>query len=225
MNASVQEQSELQTYDLIMARNILNNLGLAIGSEEVMDALLNPSNQKFMILKLPMQSAMNSMIISQIESYKIFCQKRLVDYIVLTNPNQDTQSKADFEDNVPDSIAGEKTRLLALQSRTRDVLQEHYDLIASIWSFLRKVIKKTEFKKNKLNLAQDQSFISNFQDYEANIIKIKLILINLRSEFEELSRSILQIMSERSEFFLDNQADQDEKTDLSFYRRLGIDKE
>ena len=106
------DRNVFETYEILIAQNLLNQFHLNLELAEIQKALKEKKSIYFILLNVPMQNSFNGMILSQIETYKQFCQKRLADYIISTNPTREEQASPDFEDIIPDNIESFKPMFL-----------------------------------------------------------------------------------------------------------------
>jgi hypothetical protein len=216
---------KMETYQHVMAENILNQIGIRFSNDELIESIQDSNSKYFLLLKLPMKICMNTLIINQIDSYKLFCQKRLIDYVVLTNPNEEEQNTPGFQDKIPQDVLTQKERLEAFQHQIRETYQDYYDVVAKIWNYLRQLVQsnKVRTKGFDLSASEMEKFASNIQDYEDKIEKFKLVLLNYRIEAQEIARVIVQMINEKNEFNLELSDDEAEKLDLRFYQNLGVE--
>lgn len=216
-------QIQMDSYQLMMAENIFNHLGLTLDRHHVVEALNNPESKYFALVKLPMLSALNGLILGQIESYKLFCQKRLSDYVILTNPPNEVQSQPEFQDKIPEDIMFQKQVLQTLQQQIRDLSQQHYDVLASMYAYLKNIIQVQVMQHPDIAWDKQAEFLQVTQEFEEKINQIKLILLNIREESEELAREITLVVAQKNDFALEPKEQEVEKMDLKFYHRLGIE--
>lgn len=214
---------KFETYQLIMAENILNHVGIQLEYKDLIEAVTIPNSKYFILLKVPMKICLNSLIIGQINSYKLFCQKRLTDYVILTNPSDEMQNSSEFEDKIPLDIVDQKNMLKVFQTESRNIYQNYYDLVSSIWAYLRDYVKKNNNIQRDFNLLDDEDYTRNILEFEENLDRLKLIFLNLRNQIQDQARSLIQTLNEKSEFILEQADDEKEKLDLSFYHQLGLD--
>jgi len=215
---------KIESYQIIMAENIFNHLGMSLELHVIQEALTNPQSKYFSLLKLPMLLSLNSLLLGQVDSYKLYCQKRLSDYVILTNPPNDVQSQADFQDKIPEDIVLRKQSLMDLQQKIRDMSQQHYDVLASMFAYLKNIVKTKVLPHPDIAWDKDEEFLTQLSEFEEKVKQLKLIFINIRQEAEDLAREITMILAQKNEFNLEPKDDEEEKMALKFYHHLGIEK-
>ena len=96
----IKSSVETETYNILMAQNILNTFNLSLSKEQIFEALTTTKSIYYWLINMPMQNNLNAIILSQITSYKIFCQKRLIDFFILTAARMNNFFNISFFSNI-----------------------------------------------------------------------------------------------------------------------------
>ncbi len=211
-----------ETYEILIAQNLLNQFHLNLELPELEKALKDKKSIYSILLNVPMQNSFNGMILSQIETYKQFCQKRLADYIISTNPTREEQASPDFEEIIPDDIERYKQALINLQNDLRTVEQDYYDGIAKTQAYLIKVVNFEIINQGVFsgNYTKDILEFINEKAIEAQQTRTKLV--QLRQEWEKMSSDVCVLLADKSGYLIDENADLAQRSELNFLKNLGI---
>lgn len=210
------------TYELIIAQNILNQLNIFLNTEELFDILKSKDSKYFTLLKVPMLSSFNGMILSQIDSYRLFCQKRLADYIIATSPTQEQQASPDFEDIIPDNIEKYKEDLVELQKTTKKIEQDYYNLIARTQSYLKKIVNAAIINSGNFSQEFSSENLEKIAKLYAEANQQSSEFMKLRETWEHITTQLCILLSEKTGYSIDLSEDITQRSELNFLKNLGI---
>lgn len=211
-----------ETYEILIAQNLLNQFHLNLELPELEKALKNKKSIYSILLNVPMQNSFNGMILSQIETYKQFCQKRLADYIISTNPTREEQASSDFEEVIPNDIERYKQELINLQTNLRTVEQTYYDGIAKIQAYLIRMVNFEIINQGRFsgNFTEDSLRFIDEQAIEAQQLRVNLL--QLRQEWEKMASDVCVLLADKSGYLIDENEDLAQRSELNFLKNLGI---
>ena len=70
------------TYEILIAKNILQNFGVNVSEQEINQSLKNSNHINSQILKLPYKHVFNGIIIGHAQEFRVYAQKLFVDYLL-----------------------------------------------------------------------------------------------------------------------------------------------
>ena len=216
------DRNVFETYEILIAQNLLNQFHLNLELPELQKALKEKKSIYFILLNVPMQNSFNGMILSQIETYKQFCQKRLADYVISTNPTREEQASPDFEDIIPDNIESFKQELIKLQGNLRAIEQDYYNGIAKIQAYLIKIVNFEIINQGIFsgNFSKDALRFIDEKAIEAQQMRINLL--QQRQEWEKMAGDICLLLADKSGYLIDENEDLAQRSELNFLKNLGV---
>ena len=191
------ENSKIGTYEKMISNQILNQIGLSLNPNEIQKGLEDKSSRFYSVLRVPMALSLNALILAQIKTYKLFCQKKIADYLILTNPSQMEQQQQDFEDFIPKDILEFKSQLLEKQQELRNKEQLFYDDLALSQATLKKEVRQ--------QIIEFGEFVGNFNELttqklseiSARAAEQKSELIETRRTWKNLAALIASILADK----------------------------
>lgn len=213
--------AERETYDILMAQNILNTFNLSLSNEQIFEALTTTKSIYYWLINMPMQNNLNAIILSQITSYKIFCQKRLIDFFILTSPN-DTDSNEDANEyQIPDSVSDLIDKLKNLQQMTREIENSHFEQIYNMQAFLISYVRHQVIQSGHFYGYYTPEFHRETDSILQVVLSLKKQLIEYREQWHQLAINITNTLNDIGGYSLDEDEDFAQRSDLDFFQELG----
>lgn len=215
------ENSKIGTYEKMISNQILNQIGLSLNPNEIQKGLEDKSSRFYSVLRVPMALSLNALILAQIKTYKLFCQKKIADYLILTNPSQMEQQQQDFEDFIPKDILEFKSQLLEKQQELRNKEQLFYDDLALSQATLKKEVRQ--------QIIEFGEFVGNFNELttqklseiSARAAEQKSELIETRRTWKNLAALIASILADKGVVLYTGDQEYQQIMDLNFLQNLG----
>ncbi len=204
------------TYSVITAERVLGLLNIHLDSNEISQAVKNPINIYYLLLRVPIKNIFNGIILTQAQDYQVYAQKLFIDYL-LSNETAKSEESQGF--NTRESLEKERESLVNLGNEFNDLEFNHQTLIAESQNSLVPYAKKLQdilrsaasgLKKilNEQGVSKDEQIvfraireaISNYEKLDNEILSnssifwnklTKLLEIKLRDEQKEQFSSIL----------------------------------
>ena len=204
------------TYSVITAERVLGLLNIHLDSNEISQAVKNPINIYYLLLRVPIKNIFNGIILTQAQDYQVYAQKLFIDYL-LSNETAKSEESQGF--NTRESLEKERESLVNLGNEFNDLEFNHQTLIAESQNSLVPYAKKLQdilrsaasgLKKilNEQGVSKDEQIvfraireaISNYEKLDNEILSnssifwnklTKLLEIKLRDEQKERFSSIL----------------------------------
>lgn len=217
-----QKQHFFGTYAVMIAQNIFTKLGLHPSNADLLDALKNKQSIYHPLLIVPMANMLNGLLLSQIETYKLFCQKRLCDYIIFTNPTPEELAAANGEDILADSfqIVNDEYEIKAKDYSNLENL--YYQQLTDSQSFLIQYVKSVLIRFASYQPKYDEEFFEKINELEQKSEEIKLILIENKQLWKEFTTKLAKVISELGGFMLPPEEDLEQRGELIFFEKLGL---
>lgn len=212
------------TYAVMIAKNIFNKFGLYPSNDELMDGLKNKDSVYHPILIVPMANILNGLILSQIETYKLFCQKRLCDFIIYTNPTPEQLAASNGEDNLPDSFQIIHEEYELQEKKYLNLENSYYQQLSDTQGFLIKYIKSVLIRFASYQPTYDEEFFEKIEELSQKTEEIKVILIENKQLWKDFTTKLIKVITELGVFTLPVEEDLEQRGELVFFEKLGLNE-
>lgn len=216
-----QSQHNFGTYAVMIARNILNKFGLYPSTSEIQDAFKNKNSIYHPILIVPMVNTLNGLIFSQIETYKIFCQKRLCDYIIFTNPTDEELAAANGQDHLPDSFEMIHEEYEHKEKDFINLENKYYKQLSETQSYLNNFIKAVLIRKSSYRPEYDDEFLAINDELNQKSEALKQVLLDNKQLWKDFTIKLSKVIIELGGFFISDEDDLEQRAELIFFEKLG----
>jgi hypothetical protein len=214
------EQS-LGSYNFLIAENILNKFNLKLSSADIEKAFKDKNSPYFHLLKVPMLNCLNGMVYEQCETYKLFCQKRLTDFVLNVNPTLDELKESGGAFSLPESITQLGDELVVHQAHLRELEIDYYEVLAKTQSYLIGYVKKQIISTGTFVGNYDDSFFKEMDSFEQRALSVQKMLVENRESWHEFAISVTKVISDLASFTLPPEVDFEQRSQLNFLRNLG----
>ena len=170
---------------------------------------------------MPMQNNLNAIILSQITSYKIFCQKRLIDFFILTSPNDTDSNEGANEYQIPSSVSDLINILINLQQTTREIENTHFEQIYYTQAFLISYLRHQVIQSGRFYGYYTPEFYRETESILQVVLGLKKQLIEYREQWHQLAINIANTLNDIGGYSLDADEDFAQRSDLDFFQALG----
>ncbi|KTD41381.1 hypothetical protein [Legionella parisiensis] len=211
------------TYGIITAERLLGRYNVNLAQTELVVAIRSPFSFYHRMLKVPLRSVLNGIILQQANDYHVYVQKLFIDYLLSGENSKGEEAQGASTREV---IEKERQQLVALGDEFNAVQGEHDYLIANSQASLIRIaqIFNTELdkaisslkkelksfgsseKKSKIRAAINNSLIHcNMTEVQSN----KYLFIDKMNEVlnlslsEDLKEKIVNILSEIMQMNMD----------------------
>jgi len=217
----IKSSVETETYNILMAQNILNTFNLSLSKEQIFEALTTTKSIYYWLINMPMQNNLNAIILSQITSYKIFCQKRLIDFFIFTSPNDTDFNEDPNEYQIPSSVSDLLDQLQNLQQTTREIENTHFEQIYNTQSFLISYVRHQVIQSGRFYGYYTPEFHRETESTLQVVLSLKNQLIEYREQWHQLAINITNTLNDIGGYSLDEVEDFAQRSDLDFFQALG----
>lgn len=214
---------KMNSYELMIAHHILNQIGIHLSSDKVKEALKDKNSKYHILLSVPMLNVFNSLLLAQIQSYKLFCQKKLADFIILTNPSEEEQQQIDFEDKIAQDFLEYKDKMCKSQENLRELEQQFYDDLAACQAFLKKIIRQQIMEFGEYIGTSEPFVMEEFGIMRSKVRDIKQQLLQAKLLWHELAEEINLKWVEKGGYILSPEDEMAQRTELMFWKNLGLE--
>ncbi len=204
------------TYGVITAERILGRYKVNLAQTELVAAIKSPYSFYHRMLRVPLKSVLNGIVLQQANDYHVYVQKLFIDYLLSGENSKGEEAQGA---TIRESIENERQQLVALGDEFHKVHGQHDYLIAASQASLIKVtqifnmelekaltalndlLKNTGFseKKSKIRQAINHALIyCNMVEVQNNqyIFIEKMNEVLNASLTEDLKGKIANILSE-----------------------------
>lgn len=205
------------TYSVLTADRTLGRLNVVLESHELLDAIKNPENAYFQILRVPMQNIFNGIILQQAIDYQVYAQKLYVDYLLSGEGNKDeTSPGADARE----ALEIHRLSLVALGESFAELQLDHKMLISESQAYLKE-------KAKELNPARPSQLNNEVKDaidsYAEKALRIRGTFCDARSQFYALILTVTQLLNNLPDFHIDEAKIVENREPLYFDANIGDD--
>ena len=211
-----------ETYNILMAQNILSTFNLALSNKQLVEALTTTKSIYYWLINLPMQNNLNAIIVSQIKSYKIFCQKRLIDFFILSIPNEADSPEGANEYQIPGSVSDLTDELKHLQQSTREIEKAHYEQIYHTQAYLIAYVRQQVIQSGHFYGYYTPAFYRETEGILQDVLGVKKELIEYREQWHQLAIKVANTLNDIGGYSLDEKEDVAQRLDLDFVQNLGL---
>ena len=81
------------TYSVITAERVLGLLNIHLDSNEISQAVKNPINIYYLLLRVPIKNIFNGIILTQAQDYQVYAQKLFIDYLLSNETAKSEESQ------------------------------------------------------------------------------------------------------------------------------------
>jgi hypothetical protein len=216
-------EQRLGSYNFLIAENILNKFNLKLSTTEVEKAFTDKNSPFFNLLKVPMLNCFNGIIFEQCETYKEFCQKRLIDYALNVNPSEDELVQSGGNFSLPASITQLGDELNARQTGLRDIEINYYEVLTKTQAYLIGFVKKQIISTGTFVGKYDEHFFAEMDSLEQRALSVQKNLIENRESWHEFSITVTKVIADLASYTLPPEVDIEQRSQLNFLRNLGAD--
>ena len=212
---------ETETYNILMAQNILSTFNLALSNTQLVEALTTTKSIYYWLINLPMQNNLNAIIVSQIKSYKIFCQKRLIDFFILSIPSEADSPEGANEYQIPGSVSDLIDELKNLQQSTREIEKAHYEQIYHTQAYLIAYVRQQVIQSGHFYGYYTPAFYRETEGILQDVLGVKKELIEYREQWHQLAIKVANTLNDIGGYSLDADEDFAQRSDLDFFQAIG----
>lgn len=207
--------SESTTYSVLTADRALRSLNIHLKNDKLLEAIKDPNNPYFQLLRVPMQNVFNGIILQQATDYQIYSQKLFVDYLLSGEGNKDENSPGA---DARDQLEQHRLELVSMGESFAALELEHKKLISSSQGYL-----KESAKSIKSTLELPSEIKNEIEEYVFKALKIKSELCDFRNDFYALILKVTDLLNSLPDFHMDEQRVEENRKPLHFNAKLGLE--
>lgn len=218
----VSGDKKTSTYNFLIAQNILTKFNLHLKNEEILKILREKNDIYYCILRAPTENIFNQMIFSQIKSYELFIQKRMLDYLIKTAPSlNDMEAKEGLEPQLPEVYRDLQTEFQTLQKNLLELDNELLKLVSRTNSYIHKVIvqRATLGVLYDRRISPELEETSSMLEHQSKELRHKIL--GVRQEWNLFAKRICKTLSELGGYYIEEDTDLSQRAEIDFFRDLG----
>ncbi|PWY55293.1 hypothetical protein DGG96_12560 [Legionella qingyii] len=215
-NADNELSHWFSTYGVITAERILGRYKVNLAQSELVEAIKSPYSFYHRILRVPLKSVLNGIVLQQANDYHVYTQKLFIDYLLSGENSKGEEAQGA---SIREDLENERQQLVTVGDEFHNVNGQHDYLIAhsqaalirvaqifnaemeKAITALRTLLKSTGLseKKSKIRQAINHALIYcnilEIQDNQYLFIEKMNEVLNI-SLTEDLEKKMLMILSE-----------------------------
>lgn len=213
----------LTTYDFLMAQNVLGKFNIHLSNDEIFKVIQEKNDVNYLLICAPIENIYNQMIFSQIKSYELFVQKRMIDYVIGTAPTPDAVQNAEGADiSYPEVFVHLQERFQTIQAQLLDLDNQILQKIGETNSYIKKFVMKNIVKGIKLDDDMIPELQNKIQEFVSHSQELRTLLLSTREEWKLFAGEVCKTLSELGGYYVEEDEDLAQRAELSFFRQLGV---
>lgn len=210
------------TYDFLMAQNILSKFNIHLQNNEILKILKEKNDIYFCILRAPTENVFNQIIFSQIKSYELFTQKRMLDFVIKTAPStNDLEGREGIEPELPEVFNHLQNEFQRLQKKLIELDNQLLKQVSLTNAYLQKFL----MQRASLGVVFDRKIPADLEEkvheLQDQAREMRGLIISIREEWSLFAKMVCKSLSELGGYYIDEETDQLQRSEIDFFRDLG----
>ena len=203
----------LSTYGLLTAGRILESFHIYLLQAELAEAIRDPNNVYFKLLRVPLKNVFNGIILQQARDYQIYVQKLFVDYLLSGEDGKDESSPGAI---VREDLELQRTSLIQMAEAFREQEALHQVLIAESQATL--IALSQDLKRIEKDSV---AFEAELEPYVERAETLNINLRNYRSQFYNLILRVTELLLLLPDYKIDETKANENREALQFDALIG----
>jgi hypothetical protein len=211
------------TYDFLMAQNILGKFRILLSNDEILRVIQEKNDVNYLLICSPIENIYNQMIFSQIKSYELFVQKRMMDYVLGTAPTPESIESAEGADiHYPEAFSNLQAQFNEIQARLLALDNIMLKLVSETNDYIKKYVTKNIVKGSQNSSEISQELKDNITMFETKAQDMRATLLVTRDEWKAFASGVCKTLSELGGYFVEEEVDLAQRAEINFFRQLGV---